>query len=382
MFQARKIKRGLSFVFVWFLVAIAIVMMVFSTISVAVCNGSSPGGSSTGPGGSGGSSGGSSGSGGTLQSAGPYSVRQNGDSCEASGYLSIMDEDECKRALQALNFDTSGFTFISSNESPPYCYGDTNFQTARSSGSEGSSGSTRVSGGSSSSGAYNRLPPDFTERCSADSTTVCICRSTPASQSGSGGSSQSDTTTKTCANGGPNGRAVSCAKSVSAKSGDTFCGTACSDDSEKCCTGLTKDSDMCEESRCNDGGGGDMCICGDPSDQDSPENCCNSKKGLCPACPLAFAGEYLQEASTNCGSVKSEFSIQLKKYVQFSTDITTTADCKAAATALGFTVQNVISQSISGRPSGCLITKTSAGTSTVTFNKQKQSTVVQCDSEF
>jgi hypothetical protein len=83
--------------------------------------------------------------------------------------------------------------------------------------------------------------------------------------------------------------------------------------------------------------------------------------GMCPACPLAISasGIYSQKTTRDCSGSHSQ-GVQGGYQA-----ITTAADCKAAATALGFSSSVVSSQSLSGRPSGC----TSQSLGTVTFNR-------------
>ena len=166
------------------------------------------------------------------------------------------------------------------------------------------------------------------DSCEANGATCCVLEKPP----------------ETCGNGGINGKPVSCDKSASAKSSSTICGAEpgkpCDDDSAGCCIGLTKESDVCEEFRCNAGGGGDMCKCGDPSDQDSPENCCNGNMGLCPSCPSASGASYFAITNTDCSAQGME-------------SLTSRAECGIAANALGLSITNALGLLSGGTPKGC-----------------------------
>ena len=338
MFQARRIKRGLVFVCLWFLVAVGLSMMaaVGSTGGTSDC-GIGNGGSSASSGSSSTADKDKERAANTLQVNGDYFQETSDSSCESGGAYSITDSTECRKALQELNFIRLTRDSFSREASYPVgCFGEN---------------------------GYGALNTDTSSSKSCSSSTPCICSSVATSRS------------STCANEG-----VSCAKSASAKPGSTICqvsidqnkmnakDTDCSNDGPACCAGLTEKSTkyrdaggsiLCDPSNCNIGGGGDMCSCGNPDVSDD-QNCCGSgigfgalKMGMCPACPLAISASGIYSLKTG-GLCEERYQA-----------ITTAADCQAAATALGFSGAYIYNTVMSGKPSGCIITPEH---SAVTFN--------------
>ena len=353
MFQARRIKRGLVFVCLWFLVAVGLSMM------AAV---GSPGGVTSdcgiGNGGSSSSSGSSSTAdkdkeraANTLQVNGDYFQETSYSSCESGGAYSITDSTECRKALQELNFIRLTRDSFSREASYPLgCFGEN---------------------------GYGALNTDTSSPKSCSSSTPCICTNVASSS--------------TCAKEG-----VSCAKSASAKPGSTICqvsidqnkmnakDTDCSNDGPACCAGLTEKSTkyrdaggsiLCDRSNCNIGGGGDMCSCSLNPDVSDDQNCCYSgigfgalKMGMCPACPLALSASGIYSLKTG-GLCEERYQA-----------ITTAADCQAAATALGFSVSNygnLMQITTTLGPSGCLF---SGSNGAVIFNKRD--TNQQCTGKY
>ena len=293
----------------------------------------------------------------TVHYSGKYRQRFDGNGCYDRGKYSlydIEDVDECKEALRALGFEvlsSSSIRIVESSFSYPtgcsfYRNGNRFYLNKRKSSSYGcSSYYTCICSGSSSTKSIKTL----TCGNGGPNGRAVSCANSKSPKSGSTvcGTSSDDICSDdgpacciplpTCGNGGPNGRAVLCTKSVSAKPASTKCGQ-CRDDMPECCVGLTKESDICSETRCNSGGGGDMCKCGIPSN--SIQGCCNYGMGLCPACPP----KYRQITSGTCNDL-----------IGYST-IFNKAACQTAANDLGFsqtTATNVYSFTTPNAPRGC-----------------------------